>query len=104
MATVAHLVIWGTGGGGHEGGLPARREEDASETSQDGLLIENGQPSTTCEELKEGVWLEPAQAVLRRKTSESWTDKHRKVRKWVAEGGCVPLSVVKCGQKPDPRE
>ena len=40
-----------------------------------------------CEELKEGVWLEPIQAVLRRKTNESWTDKHRNVmRKLVVEG------------------
>ena len=27
-----------------------------------------------CEELKEGVWLD---AMLRRKTKEAWTDKHR---------------------------
>ena len=35
------------------------------------------------EELKEGVW----QAVLRRKTNDVWTDKHRNVtRKLVVEG------------------
>ena len=40
-----------------------------------------------CEELKEGVWLEPIQAMLRRKTNEAWTDKHRIVmRKLVVEG------------------
>ena len=32
-----------------------------------------------CEELKEGVWLEPIQALLRRQTNEAWTDKHRNV-------------------------
>ena len=31
------------------------------------------------EELKEGVWLEPALALLRRKTKDEWTDKHRHV-------------------------
>ena len=25
-----------------------------------------------CEELKEGVWLEPIQAMLRRRTNEAW--------------------------------
>ena len=40
------------------------------------------------EEMKEGAWLEPIQAVLQRKSTEPWTDKHRKVtRKLVAEGG-----------------
>ena len=24
-----------------------------------------------------GVWLEPIQSMLRRKTNESWTDRHR---------------------------
>ena len=39
-----------------------------------------------CEELK----LEPVQAVLRRKTNEAWTDRHRHVtRKLVVEGGWV---------------
>ena len=38
------------------------------------------------EELKEVVWLEPIQVVLRRKTNESWTDKHRNVtRKLVVD-------------------
>ena len=32
-----------------------------------------------CEELKEGVRLEPIQAMLRRKSNEEWTDKRRYV-------------------------
>ena len=32
-----------------------------------------------CEELKKGVWLEPNQAMSRRKTIGSRTDKHRNV-------------------------
>ena len=42
------------------------------------------------EELKEGVWLEPIQALLRRKSGEAWTDKHLTMkRKLVAEGAWV---------------
>ena len=42
------------------------------------------------EELKEGIWLEPTFALLRKKTKEEWTDKHRNVaRKLVLEGGWV---------------
>ena len=42
------------------------------------------------EELKEGIWLEPALALLRKKTKEGWTDKHRNVaRQVVLEGGWV---------------
>ena len=38
------------------------------------------------EELKEGVWLEPALALLRKKTQEGWTDRHRNTaRKLVLE-------------------
>ena len=33
------------------------------------------------EELKEGIWLEPALTLLRRKRKEEWTDKHRHVAK-----------------------
>ena len=41
------------------------------------------------EEVKEGTWLEPALALLR-KTKDEWTDKHRHVaRKLVLEGGWV---------------
>ena len=32
------------------------------------------------EELKEGIWLVPALALLRKKTKEQWTEKHRKLR------------------------
>ena len=40
-----------------------------------------------CAELTEGVWLEPIQALLRRKRNEAWTDRHRHVtRKVVVEG------------------
>ena len=46
------------------------------------------QQRTIVKELKEGVWLEPIQASLRRKTDEAWTDKHRNTtRKLVVEGG-----------------
>ena len=39
------------------------------------------------EELKEGIWLEPALALLRRKTKQEWTEKHRHVaRKLVLDG------------------
>ena len=40
------------------------------------------------EELKDGGWLEPALALLRKKAKENWTDKHRHVaRKIFLEGG-----------------
>ena len=43
-----------------------------------------------CEELKEGIWLEPAPALLREKTKEEWTEKHRNAaRQLVLEGGWV---------------
>ena len=51
-----------------------------------------------CEELKEGVWLEPIQAVLRSKTNEAWTDKHRYVmRKLVVEGRWVQKRLYDTG-------
>ena len=31
------------------------------------------------EKLKEGAWLEPAMALLRKKTKVNWTEKHRNV-------------------------
>ena len=53
------------------------------------------------EELKEGIWLDPTLAMLRRRTKEEWTDKHRNVaRMLVFEGwvqkrlfdiGCLPV-------------
>ena len=43
--------------------------------------------SAECDELMEGVWLEPIQAMLQRRTNKTWTDKHRHVtRKLVVEG------------------
>ena len=40
------------------------------------------------EELEEGVWIEPALALLRKKLREDWTVKHRNVaRKIFVEGG-----------------
>ena len=46
------------------------------------------QQSTSIEELKEGIWLEPALALLRKKTKEDWTTKRRSVaRNFVLEGG-----------------
>ena len=40
------------------------------------------------EDLKEGIWLESALALLRKKTKEGWTDKHRHTaKKLVLEGG-----------------
>ena len=42
------------------------------------------------EEPKEGIWLEPALALLRKKTKEEWTETHRNVaRNLVLEGGWV---------------
>ena len=63
------------GGGGHESCLLEGCKEDASETSQDGEVERMGKHE--CEELKEGVWLGPVQALLRRKSLCSWTDWHR---------------------------
>ena len=40
------------------------------------------------EELKEGAWIKPAQALLRKKAKGVWTEKHRNVaRKIFLEGG-----------------
>ena len=51
------------------------------------------------EELKEGVWLEPALALLRKKTKGDWTEKHRKVaRKLLLEGGWVQQRLFDVGR------
>ena len=42
-----------------------------------------------CEELRGGVWVQPLQAVLRRKTNEAWTDAHRHVTRKLVGGGGV---------------
>ena len=44
--------------------------------------------------MKEGIWLEPALALLRKKTKEEWTEKHRKV---VLEGGWVQKKLFDIG-------
>ena len=44
-----------------------------------------------CLELKEGAWLEPGLALLRKKVRENWTEKHHNVaRKIFLEGGWTP--------------
>ena len=49
-------------------------------------------------ELKEGVWFDPINAMVRRKTNEEWTDKHRDVlRKVVVEGGWVQQRLCESG-------
>ena len=48
--------------------------------------------------LKEGIWLEPALALLRKKTNEEWTEKHRNAaRKLVPEGGWVQQRLFDIG-------
>ena len=50
------------------------------------------------EELKEGIWLELALAMLRKKTKEDWTEKHRHVaRKLVLEGAWVQKRLFDIG-------
>ena len=50
------------------------------------------------EELKEVVWLEPALALMRKKTKEDWTEKHRNVaRKLFQEGGWVQRRLFDIG-------
>ena len=51
-----------------------------------------------CEELKEGIWLAPALALLRKRIEEGWTDKHRHVgRKLVLEGRWVQKRLFDIG-------
>ena len=50
------------------------------------------------EELNEGIWLEPALALLRKKTKEEWTEKHRNVaRRIFLEGGWVQKRLFDIG-------
>ena len=50
------------------------------------------------EELEEGIWLEPALALLRKKTKDDWTEKHRNVaRKVFLEGGWVQKQLFDIG-------
>ena len=49
-------------------------------------------------DVKEGVWREPIQAMLRGRTNEVWTDKHRNVmKKLVVEGGWVQKRLFDIG-------
>ena len=51
-----------------------------------------------CEELKEEIWLGLALAVLRKKTKEEWTEKHRNsARKSVQEAGWVQKKLFDLG-------
>ena len=82
--------------GGHEIRLPKRREEDASETGEVNLLEEMGSEARVIR--IEGMYLalEPALALLRRRTKEEWTDKRRNVaRKPFLEGGWVQKKTIR---------
>ena len=50
------------------------------------------------EELMAGIWLEPSLALLRKKTKEDWTEKHRNVaRKLVQDRGWVQQRLFDIG-------
>ena len=79
--------------------MPVGREECVIETSQDVLLEDIAKHE--CEELKEGVWLEPIQAMLRRTTSDLWTVMHHnEMCKLVIEGRLVQKGMCDIG-RPD---
>ena len=51
-----------------------------------------------CEELKEGAWLEPGLALLRKKVKENWTETHRNAaRKIFLEGGWTQTRLFDIG-------
>ena len=51
------------------------------------------------EEVKEGIWLEPTLALLRKKTKEERTEKHRTVAStWVLEGGWMQQRLFDIGR------
>ena len=56
--------------------MPKKCEENVVGTGKI-ILLEEVAAKNEDEELKEGIWLEPAVALLRKKTKEGWTDKHR---------------------------
>ena len=88
VAIVAHLVFF-EGKVAVDVRLRIEREVDAFDTSKDGQW-ENWAAKHEDEEMKAGVWMEPVQAVLRRKTTEAWTEKHQHVtKKLFVEGGWV---------------
>ena len=49
------------------------------------------------EELKEGVWLEPALVLLRKKVKEERTVKHRNVARKILEGGWTQERLIDIG-------
>ena len=51
------------------------------------------------EELKESIWLEPVQALLRKKRKDEWTDKHRHVARKLVLDHCPGWNEVR-RQKP----
>ena len=79
----------------HEPRLPERREQDARATGP--VYWKRWAAKHECEELK-GIWLELALALLRMKTNEEWTEKHRNVaRTLVLEGGWVQKKLFDIG-------
>ena len=86
VAASAHPAVRRTGGGGHERDLPAGREKMLHVQARM-VHCNKWVGKHECEELKEGVWLVPLQAMLRRKTNEEWRDKHRHVTKKLAGRG-----------------
>ena len=77
--------------------MPGRCEADAVAAGQ-GQSYWKKWAKHEYEELKEGIWLTPALALLRKKTKEDWTEKHRHVaRKLVLEGGWVQKKLFDIG-------
>ena len=67
--------------------MPKRRQKDSGAEGRS-VYWKKRAAKNEHEELKEGAWLEPARALLRRKATEDWTDKHRnEARKILSEGG-----------------
>ena len=76
--------------------MPERREEDARATGRVSLLEDVG--SKARRRIEEVIWLGLALALLRKKTNEEWTEKHRNVsRKLLLEGGCVQKKLFDTG-------
>ena len=68
--------------------LPKRCAEDVVGTGK--INLHRWAAKHEYEEVKEGIWLEPALALLRKKTKEKWTEKVRNVaRKLFLGGGWV---------------
>ena len=71
---MAHFNLCWASTSGNEIRLPKRREEHAHETGEIDLQRRKWTAKHYYEELKEGIWLEPALSLLRRKTQDEWTD------------------------------